>query len=640
MSTAEAGMLYMTHNNELHLVACQNDRRPLPAAYARTIQTQAASRPDSLQGFVALTNRIINIRDAGADGGKLPFRIDRDYDLAAHYRTVSLLAIPIISAARCAGVLVLINHLAPDGSETAFGPKIAQSVAQYLDLATSELQAAYVEYLGFLADGAAMEAIVAHAEPEAPSLAAGPQDAPPPATPAAAPQPPRAALPHAYGQTLALLTPKDQPLRYARRTLAIATLGYLAFVLYASLTPFAFQYVPFAQAVDKLCNAPLLEMGVESRAGDVANLLLFLPLTFLACGLLNGGRGRGGLVAVAAVCLGAMLAVGIEFTQVYFPPRTVSRNDILFESIGGLAGVVSWAVFGQAFVRWLGRSWQQRAAGKRAVGALVGYTVGYVLCQVQPMDIISQFADLSHKFAAGHIVLMPFGDAGEMTMYVIAAKIAGLIPIGYLMAILGPRSGRMFRALAGGAVAATIIEGMRVFVYSCHAGTTAVVLGAVGAMLGGWLAGRLGPHAAKPFVQDPWWKQWGATAIVIAIMVWLAGLVMWAWWPFNFAWPLDLSGRLGRMFSVPFSHPLESNAVALVGMSSILLAMLVGSLGSGRSKYGPAIFTGLVFVVLAIGQIFLETRVPDSTTILLGFLGGLIGARACGPFLRTFVRAA
>ena len=40
-----------------------------------------------------------------------------------------------------------------------------------------------------------------------------------------------------------------------------------------------------------------------------------------------------GVAAIAVVVAGFALSVGIEFTQIYFPPRTVSLNDIGAETI-------------------------------------------------------------------------------------------------------------------------------------------------------------------------------------------------------------------------------------------------------------------------------------------------------------------
>ena len=71
----------------------------------------------------------------------------------------------------------------------------------------------------------------------------------------------------------------------------------------------------------------LVSMEVDVPAG--ANGVLYAPLAFLAARALTGL----GLVSSLAVVLAALtcgaLAVAVEFTQLFFPARTVSQNDIL-----------------------------------------------------------------------------------------------------------------------------------------------------------------------------------------------------------------------------------------------------------------------------------------------------------------------
>jgi len=50
--------------------------------------------------------------------------------------------------------------------------------------------------------------------------------------------------------------------------------------------------------------------------------------------------------------LAVMLNLGIEFTKQFFPPRTVSVNDLVAEAIGGAIGLLWWWR-GQQTLRWL-----------------------------------------------------------------------------------------------------------------------------------------------------------------------------------------------------------------------------------------------------------------------------------------------
>jgi len=60
------------------------------------------------------------------------------------------------------------------------------------------------------------------------------------------------------------------------------TLGYAAFVVYGSLVPLAFRYRPLGEAWEAFVQTPYLQLDVGSRADWVANILLYIPLGFLA----------------------------------------------------------------------------------------------------------------------------------------------------------------------------------------------------------------------------------------------------------------------------------------------------------------------------------------------------------------------
>ena len=57
------------------------------------------------------------------------------------------------------------------------------------------------------------------------------------------------------------------------------------------------------------------------------------------------------MLGVALVFGRALLAVAVEFTQQFFPPRTVSLNDIVAEFIGSALGAGVWLVFGASIHR-------------------------------------------------------------------------------------------------------------------------------------------------------------------------------------------------------------------------------------------------------------------------------------------------
>ncbi len=67
--------------------------------------------------------------------------------------------------------------------------------------------------------------------------------------------------------------------------LRLAGIGYLIFVIYGSLVPLEYRARPFAEAWREFQNIRYLQLGIASRSDWVANLLLFIPLSFLWLGI-------------------------------------------------------------------------------------------------------------------------------------------------------------------------------------------------------------------------------------------------------------------------------------------------------------------------------------------------------------------
>jgi VanZ family protein len=126
----------------------------------------------------------------------------------------------------------------------------------------------------------------------------------------------------------------------------LAFLAYLAFVVYGSLVPFDYRAHSLHQALEQFRHIAYLNLGVASRAAWIANIVLYVPLAFLACAWILGLRADSrfrrtlGVLFMFALCGG--VAVAVEFTQIFFAPRTVSLNDPLAETLGTVVCRAIW----------------------------------------------------------------------------------------------------------------------------------------------------------------------------------------------------------------------------------------------------------------------------------------------------------
>lgn len=167
-------------------------------------------------------------------------------------------------------------------------------------------------------------------------------------------------------------------------------LAWALFVVYGSLVPLEFQALPAGAAWQRLVNAPIFNIGVQGRADWIANGVLYLPLGFLATAVGLGGERPGTVRTLWALLLALLsstaLAVTVEYAQAYFPPRTVSLNDLVAECIGSVFG----ALLAVAGARHL----QVLTDGFRAGGALIrrrlapAYAVVYGALALFPYDLL------------------------------------------------------------------------------------------------------------------------------------------------------------------------------------------------------------------------------------------------------------
>ena len=132
---------------------------------------------------------------------------------------------------------------------------------------------------------------------------------------------------------------QDSPPRSIHYLLLAA--GFTAFAIYGSFIPFDYTPLSWSQTLERFRQLPLLDLGLQSRTDWLQNILLFMPIGFFALAALtvdrHGWAWRAACVAlVVPVCF--LFSVALEFMQFWFPPRTVSQNDIAAETMGDALG--------------------------------------------------------------------------------------------------------------------------------------------------------------------------------------------------------------------------------------------------------------------------------------------------------------
>ena len=425
-----------------------------------------------------------------------------------------------------------------------------------------------------------------------------------------------------------------------RPILLASALVYTVFVIYGSLVPLEYRALGLDEAITQFRQIRFIRLGIGSRADWMANLLLFVPLTFLWVGTLAYARSFAArlLVSMFVVLFAVLLSVGIEFTQLYFPQRTVSLNDLFAEALGGLIGVALWWMAGARFTRWLA-IWKTASGHLEIIQRL---TLVYLLLlfgySLLPLDLTLSPVEVFHKFREGKLNLLPFASLpGEpvLALYELASdSMLWLVP-----ALLWRWSGKAssLRVWVGMTGAALLLEILQLFVYSRVSDLTDIFTAAAGAAMGVWLANMLRRHAQAP----PSRSDWAVPAMPLLLAaVWIVLIFAVFWYPFDFrADGSFLRGRLHHFLTrVPFEayyFGTEYRAATEVLHKVLFFIPLGAMLGwfVSRLRYmwrGYAAFFSMSLIacgslVVVAGRLAQPEKNPDIMDIVLQWLGGLAG---------------
>ena len=419
-----------------------------------------------------------------------------------------------------------------------------------------------------------------------------------------------------------------------RRTFALLALGVAAFIVYGSLVPFAFRARPPGEAASSFAWAMANRAVPQSRSDGLANLLIAVPLGFAllgwSCADRPGGK-RAALCGAAWLPACVLLAAAVEFGQLFLPTRTCAGSDVIAQGIGAAVGMVLWALAGQ---RLTGHA---RAVWGKADGAvprlLVAYLALLAFIQTLPLDLTPSPADLYRKLR-DTVRYVPFGEFIGVDEAAAWKRAATLIQVFALYLPVGLLARRMRGFEAGLSEAgmrktpglteaslkivllafgvALLMESLQLVVQSRTPSATDVVVGACGALCGWWAAGR---------------SRW-------LVLAWVAVLAVHAWQPWT---PHPAAASFDWLPGLP----LEQGDPLFSLEEFLTKAVLFAPLGLVARRPSLAAVVGTtVAAVFEAGQLFVSSRYPCVTDVLIGGFGAWAGATARLATLRGSVSEA
>lgn len=415
----------------------------------------------------------------------------------------------------------------------------------------------------------------------------------------------------------------------------VATL-YMIFVFYGSWVPLNFTYRPFMEAFRVFIGLPFSEQAIESATDWSTNFILLIPLTFLWAQLFLPSKRPLSRVfgRILIVASGIAVAFLLEFSQLYFPPRTVSQKDILALSLGAVVGVVAQQRWGNGVECWLNRLWQDERSQSRLSQLLHVYLLVFFFFSVLPLDLTISVVEIYHKWNEGRVVPLPFGGlkGGAIeNIYETFTDLLVWVPVGVFLAL--DRRTSLLRVAGIAWLAAAIIEFAQLFVYSRVTDVTDVVLAGIGAAIGAWITTRSTRILALMTGTRArfWYKLWCVWAVVVLLIF---------WFPYNFRTEgVSLETALAALTRLPFlmlyqgsefqaiNEMLRKLGFFLPGGIIWGVAVHKGNGSNGRGGIlGALALISLAFVV-EIGQLFVPLKFADFTDVLIMTSGGLLGLK-------------
>jgi len=399
-------------------------------------------------------------------------------------------------------------------------------------------------------------------------------------------------------------------------------LGWIVFVVWGSLVPLQYVDRPWADAFHAFARIPYLALGVESRADWVANGVLYVPVGFLTLTYLAGRTSqvpRAVLLGLAAL-LSCGLAVGVEFAQLFFPQRTVSRNDIFAEWVGSVLGMGIAIRYGRALPDLIASFFSNpRHLQARLLDV---YALAYMALTFFPYDLLLSRAELAEKFASNHWGWVLAGDSFRPIHSVVQllVEVSLTLPLGVLLVRLrgDRRVGWAYAAIAG-FVFGCALELSQLLLYSGISQGASALSRMMGVMAGVLLC----RHAPK-------WHSGGMALALRRYGVPLLVLYLAALFALNGAVGAHWMGlehaamQLERLHFIPFYyHYFTSEARALVSLITVGLSYApVGFLvwAHRRSPHWAAVLAVALSGGLEASKLFIKGSHPDPTNVLLAGL--------------------
>lgn len=422
-----------------------------------------------------------------------------------------------------------------------------------------------------------------------------------------------------------------------RRALGFLGIASVLMLIYASLIPLQYRPLDWQDSLQRWKSIPWLNLGVGNRADWIANGLAVIPCSFLLLGGLNYSKGGiGGIKRWGSSRLGGSLVIAflivlilcIELVQVWFPPRTVSWNDVVSGWIGILLGAIGWMGFGEISIDTLRRFLRIERFEDRFNAFAWLACLAVLLYSTYPFDFVLSFKEWNEKFESGRVRWgfdIPWVASREGLQGLVFSTIR-MIPFGIVAMSWRSRSLRWGWLV----LSPVILELVQLPIFSKYSTVWDILAGWIGGVFGVWF---FRPNRFWSWIQSVRWL-WTAAIVIWSGLLLVAFLGRWERWVAD---PEQLTQRWSGFFIYPllrYYYGSEYSAVTNLG-GKVLSFSVLGCLIACDWIFGKksssrfaclVLVAGLLGLIIEVSQIYLEPFIGDINDIWVYVLGALLGA--------------
>ncbi len=398
--------------------------------------------------------------------------------------------------------------------------------------------------------------------------------------------------------------------------------------------PLGLNYIPIDphEALSRFLQTPLVDNGSDQRSDWMGNVIMLVPLGYLLAGWSaprSSSRVRSMIGALGALILCFGLILAVKYAQLFFPPRTVTLNYILAQSLGSAIGVLLFGIMRTPLAEF-GRGFG-RLESLRVILRI--YTVLVILFLLMPLDFALNGEDIAAQLARLPETFTAISGEGRPLMIrllVNGASTLAMIPIGALLTIVDRGQPHVGRSATGATVLGfclmLVVYALTALLLSGAASLPSVGFRVIGIAAGAWAMHRLARQNADQIRRGlrtlvPW-----VLPVYLLALVAVNGLLSREWMSLA-----DAVNNLHPRALLPLYNyyivtkpQAAKNIVAHAIMYAPIGFMIWLRVREGGGKVTAFVLAALLSAMIEAGRALRPGLEPDINTIPLAGIAALV----------------